>query len=171
MPETLRACREADAKLKGRSGCQTCGCRMAPRWDYSAAQALVMTPGRFDVLVMENCLGNLLSDLGGGTVGGIGICPSGNIGDQHAYFEPIHGSAPSLAGKDHADPLGQILSAAMMLRYLGEVSSAEMIDQAVWDVLESGVIQIREDGCPADGCFDTAAVIASHLATAEGAGT
>ena len=136
----------------------------------AAAQALVMTPGRFDVLVMENFLGDLLSDLGGGTVGGIGLCPSGNIGDQHAYFEPIHGSAPSLAGKDRANPLGQILSAAMMLRYLGEVLAAMMIEQAVWHALESGAIEIGQDGCPVDGCRTTGRVIGSQLAAAEGTG-
>ena len=68
----------------------------------AAAQALVLRPQRLDVLVMENFLGDILSDLGGATVGGIGLCPSGNIGDRHAYFEPIHGSAPDLAGKDQA---------------------------------------------------------------------
>lgn len=124
-----------------------------------------MTPRRFDVLVMENFLGDLLSDLGGGTVGGIGVCPSGNIGDQHAYFEPIHGSAPSLAGHDRANPLGQILSGAMMLRYLGELSAADMVEEAVWRVLESGALEIGSDGCPVGGCHHAASAVATHIAS------
>ena len=78
----------------------------------AAAARLVQDPGHFDVLVMENFLGDILSDLGGGTIGGLGMCPSGNIGDGAAYFEPIHGSAPSLAGTDRANPLSMVLTAA-----------------------------------------------------------
>ena len=90
----------------------------------AAAARLVQDPGHFDVLVMENFLGDILSDLGGGTIGGLGMCPSGNIGDAAAYFEPIHGSAPSLAGTDRANPLSMVLTGAMMLDWLGETESA-----------------------------------------------
>jgi 3-isopropylmalate dehydrogenase len=117
----------------------------------AAAQALVMEPSRFDVLVMENFLGDLLSDLGGGTIGGIGMCPSGNIGDGAAYFEPIHGTAPRLAGQNRANPLSQVLSAAMMLRHIGEPEAAKQIEQAVWDALEAGSLIVGEDGCPDGG--------------------
>ena len=68
---------------------------------------------RFDVLVMENFLGDILSDLGAGTVGGLGMCPSGNVGLDAAYFEPIHGTAPAIAGKGLANPVSQILSAEL----------------------------------------------------------
>ncbi|MBI4234055.1 MAG: isocitrate/isopropylmalate dehydrogenase family protein [Chloroflexi bacterium] len=117
----------------------------------AAAQALVMEPDRFDVLVLENFRGDILSDLGGGTVGGIGLCPSGNNGDRGAYFEPIHGSAPSLAGKGVANPVSQVLSAAMMLEKLGEREAAAQVEQAVWRALETGALVIGADGCPVGG--------------------
>ncbi|MGH9175229.1 MAG: isocitrate/isopropylmalate dehydrogenase family protein, partial [Vicinamibacterales bacterium] len=125
----------------------------------AAAQALVMDPGRFDVLVMENFLGDILSDLGGGTIGGIGLCPSGNIGDDSAYFEPIHGSAPSLAGQDRANPVGQILTGAMLLDHLGQPAAARRIEGAVASVLASGAIQIEADGCPKEGTRATTRAI------------
>jgi 3-isopropylmalate dehydrogenase len=129
----------------------------------AAAQALVMEPERLDVLVMENFLGDILSDLGGGTVGGIGLSPSANIGDAHAYFEPIHGSAPSLAGLDRANPLGQILSAAMLLDYLGERDAARAIEGGVEAALRSGALRIGADGCPADGTRAAAEAVMSAL--------
>ena len=95
----------------------------------AAAQALIIEPDRFDVLVMENFLGDLLSDLGGATIGGIGLCPSGNYGDEFAYFEPIHGSAPSIAGKGVANPLSQVLSAVLMLDKLGEDGAARHLER------------------------------------------
>ena len=129
----------------------------------AAAQALVMDPGRFDVLVMENFLGDILSDLGGGAVGGIGVCPSGNIGDAHAYFEPIHGSAPTLAGADRANPLGQILAAAMLLDHLGEPAAARRIERAVWSALTSGAVEIGADGCPLGGTSAAARAVVTRL--------
>jgi isocitrate/isopropylmalate dehydrogenase len=117
----------------------------------AAAQALVMDPSRFDVLVMENFLGDILSDLGGGTIGGIGLCPSGNIGDAAAYFEPIHGSAPALAGQDRANPIGQILTAAMLLDHIGQSSAGHRVQDAVREALASGSVQIGADGCPVGG--------------------
>ncbi|MBI4318432.1 MAG: isocitrate/isopropylmalate dehydrogenase family protein, partial [Chloroflexi bacterium] len=117
----------------------------------AAAQALVMHPGRFDVLVMENFLGDLLSDLGGATVGGLGICPSGNLGDKASYFEPIHGSAPDIAGKGVANPMSMVLSAAMMLDHLGEQQAAQRIEGAVWKALEGGRLVIQGNGQPVGG--------------------
>ncbi|MDR1999620.1 MAG: 3-isopropylmalate dehydrogenase [Frankiaceae bacterium] len=117
----------------------------------AAAQALVLRPGDFDVLVMENFLGDLLSDLGGATVGGVGMCPSGNIGDHAAYFEPIHGSAPQIAGQGIANPIGQILTAAMMLEHIGRAEAAAAVDAAVRAALGAGAIQIRPDGSAAGG--------------------
>jgi 3-isopropylmalate dehydrogenase len=117
----------------------------------AAAARLVQDPGHFDVLVMENFLGDILSDLGGGTIGGLGMCPSGNIGDSAAYFEPIHGSAPSLAGTDRANPLSMVLTGAMMLDWLGEMESARRVRDAVDGVLADGAIAIRPDGTVAHG--------------------
>lgn len=101
----------------------------------AAAAALVERPGHFDVIVCENFIGDILSDLGAATIGGIGICASANIGDQAAYFEPVHGSAPDLIAADpsgqSADPTAQILSGAMMLDYLGEMSTADRVRRAV----------------------------------------
>jgi 3-isopropylmalate dehydrogenase len=84
----------------------------------AAALYLVKNPARFDVMVMENLFGDILSDLAAGTVGGMGMAPSGDIGDEHGLFQPSHGSAPDIAGKGIANPLAAILSAAMMLEWL-----------------------------------------------------
>ncbi len=129
----------------------------------AAAQALVMHPNDFDVLVMENFLGDILSDLGGGTVGGIGLCPSGNIGNKYAYFEPIHGSAPDIAGQGIASPISQILSTGMMLDHLGEHKAAELISNAVYFALETGDLKIDTNGQPHGGTMKASEVIAEGL--------
>jgi 3-isopropylmalate dehydrogenase len=117
----------------------------------AAAQALVIEPEHFDVLVTENLFGDILSDLGGATVGGIAMCPAGNIGENAAYFEPIHGSAPSIAGKQVANPVGQILSAAMMFDHLGEGIAADMIRTGVASALASRRVKVGADGRVAGG--------------------
>ena len=81
---------------------------------------MVQNPGAYDVLVMENQFGDILSDLGAGIVGGLGMAPSAEVGEKHGLFQPSHGSAPTLAGKNVANPLAMILSAAMMFEWLGE---------------------------------------------------
>jgi 3-isopropylmalate dehydrogenase len=81
---------------------------------------MVQDPGAYDVLVMENQFGDILSDLGAGIVGGLGMAPSAEIGEKHGLFQPSHGSAPTLAGRNVANPLAMILSAAMMFEWLGE---------------------------------------------------
>lgn len=129
----------------------------------AACQALVMQPQHFDVLVMENFLGDMLSDLGGGTIGGVGLCPSGNIGDDHAYFEPIHGSAPSIAGQDKANPTSQILTLALMLDYLGERAAGDVIRSAVARALETGTVKLNELGQPAGGTRKAAEAIAAAV--------
>jgi 3-isopropylmalate dehydrogenase len=126
----------------------------------AAAQALVMSPGHFDVLVMENFLGDILSDLGGATVGGIGLCGSGNIGDDCAYFEPIHGSAPDIAGQNRANPISQVLTAAQMLDQIGEPTAAGLIRRAVDVALESGRLRI-DRGQPEAGTKAAGATIAA----------
>jgi 3-isopropylmalate dehydrogenase len=129
----------------------------------AAAQALVLRPQRLDVLVMENFLGDILSDLGGATVGGIGLCPSGNIGDRHAYFEPIHGSAPDIAGKDRANPISQILSAALMLEHLGERDAADLIRRAVDAALKESKLRLGRYGQPEGGTKRAAATLAAAV--------
>jgi 3-isopropylmalate dehydrogenase len=106
---------------------------------------LVQQPEAFDVLVMENQFGDILSDLGAGLVGGLGLAPSAEIGDEHALFQPSHGTAPALAGRDAANPLATILSGAMMLAWLGErhgdaaaTTAGERVEAAVAQVLAEG---------------------------------
>ena len=104
----------------------------------AAALFLVKNPHRFDVLVMENLFGDILSDLAAGLVGGMGMAPSGDIGSKHAVFQPSHGSAPDIAGKGIANPVATILSAAMMLDWLGgeaETTAANDIRAAVSQVM------------------------------------
>lgn len=129
----------------------------------AAAARLVQDPEHFDVLVMENFLGDILSDLGGGTIGGLGMCPSGNIGDRAAYFEPIHGSAPDLAGKDRANPISMILTAAMMLEWLGEGDAAQRVRAAVDAALRENAITIRPDGTLAAGTRAAASAVVERL--------
>ena len=112
----------------------------------AAAQALVLGPEHFCVIVTENLLGDILSDLGGGTIGGISLCGSGNIGDGAAYFEPIHGSAPTIAGKGLANPIGQLLSAALMLEHLGEGTAAQQLRGGVARALGEGAVRVARDG-------------------------
>lgn len=93
---------------------------------------LVMDPGRFDVLVMPNLYGDIVSDLCAGLIGGLGLTPSGNIGDNGlALMEAVHGTAPDIAGKGLANPTALLLSSVMMLRHIGKVEAAEAIQRAV----------------------------------------
>ena len=93
----------------------------------ACAMNLVLNPYQFDVLVMENMFGDILSDLMAGLVGGLGMAPGGNIGDDAAMFEPVHGSAPDIAGRGVANPTAQILAACMMLEHVGQADVAERI--------------------------------------------
>jgi isocitrate dehydrogenase (NAD+) len=99
---------------------------------------LMQKPQEYDVLVMANLYGDIVSDLVAGMIGGLGVAPGGNIGTHAAVFEPIHGSAPSHAGKNEANPTAMILSGAMMLRHLGEIDAAELVENAVADVIGTG---------------------------------
>ena len=104
----------------------------------AAAMKLVRDPQSFDVLVTTNLFGDILSDLMAGLVGGLGLAPSANLGEQHAIFEPVHGSAPDIAGRGIANPAATFLTAALMFNYLGEAEVAAKIDRAVDQVLEDG---------------------------------
>lgn len=112
----------------------------------AAAAALVNHPGHFQVIVTENMFGDILSDLGGATVGGLGMCPGANIGDRQAYFEPIHGSAPGLAGQRRANPTSQIRAAAMMLAHLGETEAAKILEHSVWTIYKKKRIPVLPGG-------------------------
>ena len=105
----------------------------------AAAYNLVRNPRRFDVLVTTNLFGDILSDEAAGVVGSLGLCASANIGKSHALFEPIHGSAPDIAGKGIANPIGAIRSAAMMMSWLGDARAAGRIEEAVKRALAAGV--------------------------------
>jgi len=102
------------------------------------AMHLVMTPEAYDVIICPNLAGDVLSDLSAGLVGGLGLLPSANVGEENALFEPVHGSAPDIAGEGVANPAAMILSAAMMLDHLGYDEAGDQIRTAVESVLESG---------------------------------
>jgi methanogen homoisocitrate dehydrogenase len=104
----------------------------------AAAYNLVINPMRFDVLVTTNLFGDILSDEAAGVIGSLGLCASANLGDGCALFEPIHGSAPDIAGKGIANPVGAIRSAAMMMQWLGEPEKARRIEAAVQKALVGG---------------------------------
>ncbi|MGI8485191.1 MAG: isocitrate/isopropylmalate dehydrogenase family protein [Thermomicrobiales bacterium] len=100
---------------------------------------LMQKPQQYDVLVMPNLYGDIVSDIVAGMVGGLGVAPGGNIGKDVAVFEPIHGSAPTHAGKGVANPTAMLLSGALMLRHMGEVEAAERVEGGVAKVIEEGV--------------------------------
>jgi isocitrate/isopropylmalate dehydrogenase len=101
----------------------------------ACAMKLVLAPEQFDVIVTTNMFGDILSDEAAGLVGGLGLAPSANIGDLNAIFEPVHGTAPDIVGQGNANPIATILSASMMLDWLGEESGARTIEDAVMKVL------------------------------------
>jgi len=105
----------------------------------NCAHQLAMRPEQFDVIVTTNMNGDILSDLTSGLTGGLGFAPSANIGNDVSIFEAVHGSAPDIAGKNKANPTALVLSAAMMLRHIGEGKAANGVEQAVLVTLESGV--------------------------------
>lgn len=97
----------------------------------TAAMNIIRHPENFDVIVTLNLYGDILSDEAAGMVGGLGFAPSGNMGSKHAMFEPVHGSAPDIAGRGIANPTACLLSAAMMMRHLGDVEKAKKLDSAL----------------------------------------
>ncbi len=99
---------------------------------------LVRKPGEYQVIVTMNLYGDILSDLAAGLMGGLGLAPSGNFGEECAVFEPVHGSAPKYQGKNRVNPCATILAAAMMLEYLGEKERSDLIWQAVREVIREG---------------------------------
>ena len=123
------------------------------RWDQYHIDILtahfVLNPDRFDVVVASNLFGAILSDLGPACTGTIGIAPSGNINPEGKFpslFEPVHGSAPDIAGEGIANPVGQIWSGAMMLEHFGETEAAQGIIQAIERVLAEEALRTRDLG-------------------------
>jgi isocitrate dehydrogenase (NAD+) len=107
---------------------------------------LSLDPTRFDVLVMENLFGDVISDLCAGLVGGLGLVPGANIGTRYAVFEAVHGSAPDIAGKNLANPIAVTLSAALLLEHIGQPQAARRIERAVHRTLEAGRHLTRDLG-------------------------
>lgn len=104
----------------------------------AAALHLVLRPERFDVLVTPNLFGDLLSDLAAGLIGGLGLCPSANLGEKHALFEPVHGTAPDIAGQNQANPTAAILCGVLLLQHLGYPERAQWVQQALERAIEAG---------------------------------
>ncbi|MFN7941223.1 MAG: isocitrate dehydrogenase (NAD(+)) [Thermoanaerobaculia bacterium] len=119
---------------------------------------LVIRPEQFDVLLLENLYGDIVSDLCAGLVGGLGVVPGANIGEHGAVFEAVHGSAPDIAGRNLANPLALIFSGVLMLRHLGEMAIADRINAAVQHVLATGV-RTRDLGGKASTTEFTEAIV------------
>jgi isocitrate dehydrogenase (NAD+) len=125
----------------------------------AACMQLVMRPETFDVLVMPNLYGDIVSDLCAGLVGGLGVVPGANLGDGMAVFEAVHGSAPDIAGRNVANPTALLLSAALMLDYLHEEDAASRIRRALTAVLSEGSVRTRDLGGTASTTDFAAALI------------
>jgi len=127
---------------------------------------LVMRPEQFDVLVLENLYGDIVSDLCAGLIGGLGLAPGANIGEIGAVFEAVHGSAPDIAGQGIANPTAMMLSAVMMLRHIGEGDAADRMRQAMLDVFAEGKYITKDIGGSAKTADFAGAVIAKLTAPA-----
>jgi isocitrate dehydrogenase (NAD+) len=123
--------------------------------------ALAQDPTRYDVLVMENLFGDVLSDLCAGLVGGLGLVPGSNLGQRYAVFEAVHGSAPDIAGKGLANPIALIRSAAMLLQHIGQRQPAERIETAVRRTLAAGKGLTRDLGGDGTTATITAELVAN----------
>ncbi|MFN3202472.1 MAG: isocitrate/isopropylmalate dehydrogenase family protein [Bradymonadia bacterium] len=132
----------------------------------AVAMGLALDPTRFDVLLMENLYGDIISDLCAGLVGGLGVVPGANIGDKCAVFEAVHGSAPDIAGQNKANPMALIFSACLMLRHIGEVVAATRIEKGIEAVLKAGEVLTGDLGGKASTTEITDAIIA-HMPAAE----
>jgi isocitrate dehydrogenase (NAD+) len=135
----LESCRAVAAGYEGRIGFQD-------RIVDNMCMQLVQKPEQYDVLVAPNLYGDIVSDLAAGLVGGLGIAPGANIGEQAAVFEAVHGSAPKYAGMDRANPTALILSGALLLRHLGETAAGAAVEAAVRDVIGQGAVVTADLG-------------------------
>jgi methanogen homoisocitrate dehydrogenase len=124
-----------------------------------AAMNLVMKPQAYDVIVTSNLFGDILSDEAAGLVGGLGLAPSANIGSDYALFEPVHGSAPDIAGNGIANPMAAIMATKMMLDYFGETDWAKRVETAVLSVLKKGKVLTPDLGGSSSTAQVTDAII------------
>ncbi len=127
----------------------------------NACMQLVMKPQQFDILLLENLYGDIVSDLAAGLVGGLGIVPGANIGELGAVFEAVHGSAPDIAGKNMANPTALLQSAILMLRYIGERRAADLIHHALQHTLAVRNVRTRDLGGTASTTEYTETIVAS----------
>jgi isocitrate dehydrogenase (NAD+) len=127
----LESCQQVAAEYEGRIAFED-------RIVDNMCMQLVQKPELYDVMVLPNLYGDIVSDLCAGLVGGLGVAPGANIGEAAAVFEPVHGSAPKYAGQNRANPTALILSAALMLRHLGETEAGVAVETAVRDVIAAG---------------------------------
>jgi len=127
----LESCQQVAAEYEGRVAFED-------RIVDNMCMQLVQKPELYDVLVLPNLYGDIVSDLAAGLVGGLGVAPGANIGEKAAVFEAVHGSAPKYAGQDKANPTALILSAALMLRHIGETEVADQVERAVREVIAEG---------------------------------
>jgi isocitrate dehydrogenase (NAD+) len=135
----LESCRTIAAGYEGRI-------EFEDRIVDNMCMQLVQKPELYDVLVLPNLYGDIVSDLAAGLVGGLGVAPGANIGTEAAVFEPVHGSAPKYAGQDRANPTALILSGALMLRHLGELDAAKRVESALRAVIAEGRTLTRDLG-------------------------
>jgi isocitrate dehydrogenase (NAD+) len=154
----LESCQQVAAEYEGRVAFED-------RIVDNMCMQLVQKPELYDVLVLPNLYGDIVSDLAAGLVGGLGVAPGANIGEKAAVFEPVHGSAPKYAGQNKANPTALILSGALMLRHLGELSAADAIESAVREVVAAGETVTYDLGGSA-GTREFAAAVASRVASA-----
>ncbi len=125
----------------------------------NASMQLVIKPESFDVLLLPNLYGDIISDLAAGLVGGLGVVPGANLGDTYAVFEAVHGSAPDIAGQGKANPTALMLSAVMMLAHMGETDAARKLQNAVEAVYREGHCRTEDLGGSASTEEFTDAVI------------
>ena len=152
----LESCRTVAADYAGRI-------EFEDRIVDNMCMQLVQKPNLYDVLVLPNLYGDIVSDLAAGLVGGLGVAPGANIGTKAAVFEPVHGSAPKYAGKDIANPTALILSGALMLRHLGETAAADRVEMAVREIIAEGQTVPRDLGGET-GTQGFAAAVAERVA-------
>ena len=147
----LESCRTVAADYEGRI-------EFEDRIVDNMCMQLVQKPDLYDVLVLPNLYGDIVSDLAAGLVGGLGVAPGANIGVDAAVFEPVHGSAPKYAGQDKANPTALILSGALMLRHLGYPSDADRLETAVRDTIASGTTTYDLGGTAGTAAFADAII-------------
>ena len=152
----LESCRTVAADYEGRI-------EFEDRIVDNMCMQLVQKPELYDVLVLPNLYGDIVSDLAAGLVGGLGVAPGANIGTEAAVFEPVHGSAPKYAGLNKANPTALILSGALMLRHLGETAVADRVETALREVIAEGTATTYDLGGPA-GTSEFADAIIDRLA-------